>query len=171
MDKLILKIYSEFEAKKQAFIDNQLTPIKYMDLYRGQPVAPERFEIFALPAIFFNYNIDWTQSEKGSGLLTLDAHVLIDAGHHTDSVSPNKETGLSIVKYYRFIDYVLRYLESENTSKLKLISENPVETDYYNYHIMQYQAVITDTWVKHPMNEGTIEELVIDKGKPKFIID
>lgn len=171
MDKLLLKVYTEFEAKKQFFTDNNLKAIEHLDLYRGQPVAPKRFEIFALPAIFFNYTIDWSESEKGSGKLNLDAHVLIDAGHHTDNHSPNRESGLSIVQYYRMIDYVLRNLESENTSKLKLMSESPVETDYYNYHIMHYQAVITDTWVKHPMNEAIIEKIEINEGQTRFIVD
>lgn len=172
MDKLLLKIYDEFAAKAQDFVDAGLKPIAFLDLYRGQPIEPTRFEAYALPAIFFDYNIDWTQSENGAGLLTLDAHILIDAGHHTDNLSPNKADGLSIVKYYRYIDYVLRYLESENTSKLKLANENPVETDYYNYHVMQYQAGITQQFVVFPANEGTIEEIrITDKKLKKFIID
>ena len=105
MDNLYLKICERIKEREDLFIKYDLPTVKYIDLYRGQPLAPERFELYDIPAIFLEYNINWEQN-----ILSLNVHVVTDQTHSTSSISPNKLTGLQIFRMYKVIKHLLNDL-------------------------------------------------------------
>ncbi len=161
MINLYLKILETLqgeEAKKE-FESNKLTPIKYIDLYRGQPIRPGRFEYFDLPAVFVGYNINWRTHE-----VNLDIHVMLDQNHSTANISINKLKGLEIMKYYQVIRELLVDLESEETSKLQLSNEQSIEADVVNYQVITFSCKIEKV-IKQKYVESKIESIDIKEGE------
>ncbi len=151
MDKLYLKILERIDEKQDLFISNNVPVIKYIDLYRGQPLAPERFELFDLPALFLEYSINWE-----TNILSLGVHVVTDQTHSTSSISPNKMSGLEIITLYNVIKEVLKELSSKHTGKLKLVGERPAETDVVNYQILDFTCSIEEVTLEASYQEGII---------------
>jgi len=154
MENLYLKIIDKFNANKSLFIKHAAPIVQHIDLYRGQPLAPDRFELFGLPALFIEYNIDWER-----GKVTISAHVVTDSTQSTSSISPNRLTGLQIFKLYKVVKHLLKGLSSETTGKLKLTSEHPIESDVVNYQVFDFEASIIETPLEDKFAEGTIESL------------
>lgn len=145
MINLFLKIYQAFEAKKQVFLDAGLKPVLHIDKYRGQPLNPAQFEYYDIPAIFIDWRVTWSKAgEHYNGALTLEFHVVTDATWDTSNVSTNVEAGLKTILHHGLIRSVLDGLESENTSKLIRIDENPVDTGVVNYELMRYECTYYD---------------------------
>ena len=161
----ILETLQSEEAKKE-FADQNLQPIKYIDLYRGQPIRPARFEYFDLPAVFVGYTINWRTQE-----VSLDIHVMLDQNHSTSSISINKLKGLEIMKYYEVIRGLLVDLESEETGKLQLSNEQSIEADVVNYQVITFSCKIEKV-VKKKYVESEIKDINIDKGQiRRFFMD
>ncbi|PCH69407.1 MAG: hypothetical protein COC06_07630 [Bacteroidales bacterium] len=158
MENLYLKICQRIKERADLFITNNLPPVNYIDLYRGQPLAPERFELYDLPALFLEYNINWE-----SNLLTLNVHVVTDQTHSTASISPNKLTGLQIFTLYKVVKQLLNDLSSETTGKLKLTGERPAEADVVNYQILDFTCSIEESELEEKFAHGTIESLNVEK--------
>ncbi len=154
MDKLYLKILDTVETKQNLFISNNVPPIKYIDLYRGQPLAPQLFELYDVPALFLEYSINWE-----TNILNLSVHVMTDQTHSTSSISPNKLSGLEIMTLYNVVKEVLKGLSSEHTGKLKLVSERPAEADVVNYQIIDFTCSIEEVSLEEKYQEGVVEAI------------
>lgn len=144
MKNLYLKIIETLENGKDKFLLRGLAPIETIDLYNGQTEHPEDFE-FTCPALFIDYRIDW---ERGGavikkGVVSLDMHVVTHPGPGTESFSSALPDALKILDYYEIITALLEKVETENVSSLALISEEPMQTDYFCYHILRFSTVIT----------------------------
>lgn len=144
MQNLYLKILEQFKNNNHRFKELDLEPIRTVDMYSGQPDNPELFE-FTAPAVFVDYNIDW---EKGSaaikrGVLNLTLHIITDPAPGTESWSHNKEEGLRRLMYYTLILELIEGVRTDNVGSLYAISEQPEKTDYFDYHTITFQAVIT----------------------------
>lgn len=145
MINLFLKIYQAFEDKKQMFLDAGLEPVLHLDKYRGQPLNPAQFEYYDIPAIFIDWRIVWSKSGKSyDGKLSLDFHVVTDATWDTSNVSTNHEAGLKTIVHHALIRSVLDDLQSENTSRLVRVDENPVDTGVVNYELLRYECNYSD---------------------------
>lgn len=158
MENLYLKICSRIEEREDLFTKYNLPPVKYVDLYRGQPLMPERFELYSLPALFLEYNIDWKTK-----LLTLSVHVVTDQTHSTSSISLNKLSGLQIFTLYKVVKQLLNDLSSETTGKLELSNERPAEADVVNYQIIDFTCSIEESELEEKFAQGTIESLNVGK--------
>ncbi|MCT4640398.1 MAG: hypothetical protein N4A72_22060 [Bacteroidales bacterium] len=154
MDKLYTKIVDTLDENKAFFIKKGCTPIQHIDLYRGQPIAPDRFEIFNLPALFLEYAIDWQRE-----VLTLSVHVLVDPVADSSSISPNRLQAMEIFSLYKLIKHFLNDLSSENTGKLKLTSERPVESDIINYQILEFECTIEREYYNTSHEEISIKDV------------
>jgi len=104
----------------------------------GQPINPEEFE-FTLPAIFFDYNIDWN-----IGVINIDAHVVSEFEEDSGSIFENKELGLNYLKTLAICRYLITNQCTDYITRLKPYSERPAVTDCYHYHILSFQAQIED---------------------------
>ncbi len=165
MDKLYLKILEVFKQKEVLFTKYDLPAIKYIDLYRGQPLAPQNFELYDVPALFLEYAINWDTK-----ILNLSVHVVTDQTHSTSSISTNKMTGLQIFTMYNVVKEILKGVSSEHTGKLKLISERPAETDVVNYQIIDFSCSIEDVSMEEKYQEGIVGTIKTSK-KVSYIID
>ncbi len=166
MDKLYIAILEKITANATVFTDQQLPAPRFIDLYRGQPHAPERFEAMFTPCIFIEYEIDWKAGE-----LTLNLHVMLDMNHPTSSVSPNRLKGLDIIKFYKVLNTVVENLESENTGKLKRTNERPAETDAANYQIITYNTSISpEPVIDNTQTEVELLNVEISGELKKFIV-
>ncbi|WP_303008437.1 hypothetical protein [Coprobacter fastidiosus] len=126
MEELYLKIIELLSENKQLFKDKDLVPPKYIDIYDGQPENSEFF-FFTLPAIFFDYSIEWesiTSVRQGTALITI--HVLTLPTENTDNNSLNIQKGIKRLQYYKLIADILEGTETSTTSHLKLVKEEPV---------------------------------------------
>ena len=66
MNFLLQKIYRTFEANNSLLTDAGLQPVGTIDLYRGQPLNPEGFEYYEIPALFIDYSIAWERQGRVS---------------------------------------------------------------------------------------------------------
>lgn len=145
MTHLFLKICQAFEAKKQLFINAGLEPVTHIDRYRGQPLNPEQFEYYPLPAIFIDWRISWVKSGKNyDGDLSLDFHVITHAASDASNIATSSFEGLKNITYHALIRAILDNLESQNTGKLLREGENPVEAGAVNYQMMRYRCNYSD---------------------------
>lgn len=145
MINLFLKIYEKFEEKKSLFLDAGLKPVLHIDKYRGQPLNPAQFEYYEIPAIFIDWRIQWSKTGKAyDGRLSLDFHVVTDATWDTSNVSTNHAEGLRTIVHHALIRSVLDDLQSENTSRLQRVDENPVDTGVVNYELLRYECNYSD---------------------------
>lgn len=158
MENLYLKICQRIKEREDLFITHNLPSVNYIDLYRGQPLAPERFELYSLPALFLEYSTDWKTK-----LLTLSVHVVTDQTHSTASISPNKLSGLQIFTLYKVVKQLLNGLSSETTGKLELLIERPAEADVVNYQIIDFTCSIEESELEEKFAQGTIESLNVKK--------
>ena len=158
MKNLYLKICDKFKEREDLFVSKNIPAIRYIDLYRGQPLAPERFELYDLPALFLEYNINWEQNT-----LNLSVHVVTDQTHSTASISPNKLTGLEIFTIYQVVKHLLKDLSSTSTGKLKLTGERPAEADVVNYQIIDFTCSIEENEAEDKFAEVEIEKLKVNK--------
>lgn len=168
MEELYEKILERLQSQTalDLFAENDLPNIKYIDLYRGQPKSPGRFEYFDLPALFIDYSINWSVRE-----ITLEVHAVTDQNHSTSNISPNRLKGLDIIRYIEIIKDLLIDLETSVTSKLALQSEQPLEADVVNYHIVSFSCRAEKILLSSRVSTR-IEGVSVERGKiRKFRID
>ena len=119
-----------------------LTPPEHIDLYNGQPEAPEQFE-FTTPALFIDYAISWeVAGTMRKGELSVDVHILTDPTPETDNL-PDELSGMEKIDYYETVSDLLEKLSTSETSGLVLKSERPVATEYFNYHLLTFTCTIS----------------------------
>lgn len=144
MEELIKKIYQVLDDNQSVFTAAQLSPVKTIDLYKGQPINPEIFEFFETPALFLNHNITWSLVGKTyQGELTIEAHLLIDSPFEgTANIFTNHEEALRRNFYHKLVRKILDGIETNETTKLIRVSERPVDTGVVVYHILEYRCQI-----------------------------
>jgi hypothetical protein len=147
MQLLIKKIYEVFAANADIFTDAGLESVKTIDLHRGQPESPEKFEYFPTPALFLSFNIVWEKSGKiYVGKAVLDTHVVIDNPNEgTANLFTNHEEALKQVLYYRIVRKFLDNLESEESNKMVRAGERPVDTGVIVYNVISHSFNLYET--------------------------
>jgi hypothetical protein len=145
MKILYQAILTAFQSGAEIFTNDGLMPPVFIDLYDSQPEIPDQFE-FMCPAIFLDYSIAWEKNGmQRIGTVTMDVHVLTDATPSTSSISGRLPEGLKKIDYYEAVVNILEGITTEETSGLVLVSERPVSTDYFNYHILAFSCTISRT--------------------------
>lgn len=125
IDNIILRIAENSEA----FTQRNLIAPQTMDIYLGQPTAPDQFE-FDLPAIFIDYMADYA-NEK----LYFYLHVLQDYEEDTEHFAQNRADGMRFNDYLTVIKRLLNGVKMGGAfGVLKLYQELPVQTEFYYYH-------------------------------------
>lgn len=149
----LLKMYKIFEEKKDAFTKYDLDPNFFIDIYRSQPLDPELYEYFSLPAIFVDYDIQG-QGKGKPRLVTMTLHIVTDEMPDASNISLQQDTGLKRFLYHYIIQDLLEGNRLGNTTALKFISENIVDVPVVNYHnqVYQFEANLEDL-------AGTPEEI------------
>ena len=138
MTHLYLKIIDTVAANRERFVTEGL-PVPMVALYAGQPDAPQAFE-FTTPAIFVDYRIKWAQGNHNArtGEVVVDIHVLMDPVPGTESFSERRAEGLQKLRFYELVGEVLDGINSETTGTLALTGEEPMQTEYFCYHVLHF---------------------------------
>jgi hypothetical protein len=155
MTSLYQKIIETVTANNTSFTGKGLTAPVTIDLYAGQPDAPELFNFFT-PALFIEYSIEWEHGNRYAkqGKFLLDVHILVDPVPGTENYSLRQTEGLKKIEFYDLVSRLLDGLNSETTGTMALIGEEPRPTEYFNYHVLHFTGMIhkddRQTLTKHP---------------------
>ncbi|OFX62710.1 MAG: hypothetical protein A2066_18955 [Bacteroidetes bacterium GWB2_41_8] len=134
----LLALYQLLESKSSKFTDAELSPISFIDIYRSQPLEPQLYDYFPLPALF----VDYSMQGKGINqprLITMTLHVVTDELPDASNISEQKTAGLNRFLYLLFIQQILEGSKLGKTSALKFISEGVVDIPVANYHTQSYE--------------------------------
>ncbi len=141
----LLELYNTFEANKSKFSDRGLVGKFFLDVYRGQPLEPELYEYFSLPAIFIDYTMQG-QGQNKPRLVTMTAHIVTDEMPDASNISSQKTAGLNRFIYNLTIQEILEGCRLGSTSALKFIDEQMIDAEVNNYHTQswQFEAFLSD---------------------------
>ena len=134
----LLEIYLLFEANSSKFTDQGLSPISFLDVYRSQPLEPELYEYFPVPAVF----IDYSMQGKGRNqprIISITLHVITDEMPDASNISEQKGEGLKRFLYLLLIQQILEGSKLGKTTALKFVTENIVDVPVVNYHTQTYE--------------------------------
>jgi len=149
----LLNLYKRVEESKPLFDKYGLLSDWFIDVYRSQPLEPELYEYFPLPAMFVDYQLTGQGKDKAR-LVTMTLHTVTDEMPDASNISLQRDTGLKRFLYHIVIQKMLEGKRLGNTSPLKFISENIVDAPVINYHsqIYEFEAWLDDL-------AGTPEEI------------
>lgn len=149
----LLKMYKLFEENKDKFEKYDLSSDFFIDVYRSQPLEPELYEYFSLPAIFVDYDIQG-QGKGKPRLVNMTLHIVTDEMPDASNISLQQDTGLKRFLYHYIVQDILEGCRLGNTTALKFMSENIVDAPVVNYHnqVYQFESYIEDL-------AGTPEEI------------
>ena len=88
MRTIIEKISQRIEDNSDAYMSQGLSKPETIDVYMGQPLAPDQFE-FGLPAIFIDYMADYKNET-----LYVYLHVLQNYSENTENYAPDRVRGM-----------------------------------------------------------------------------
>ncbi len=141
----LLSLYTKLEAASQKFTGAGLAPFAFFDVYRSQPLRPELYEYFPLPAMFVDYTM------RGAGinqprLVTITLHIVTDELPDASSISSQKNEGLKRFMYNLLVQEILDGCKLGKTTALKFTSEDIIDAPVVNYHTHSYEfeAYIAD---------------------------
>ena len=134
----LIKMYKLFEENKEKLEQYNLISSFFIDIYRSQPLEPDLYEYFSLPAIFVDYDIQG-QGKNKPRLVTMTLHIVTDEMPDASNISLQQDTGLKRFLYHYIIQDILEGCRLGNTTALKFVSENIVDAPVINYHNQVYE--------------------------------
>ena len=129
-------------ASKLLFTEAGVKPVKEVDFYKQQYLTQELFEVLSLPAVLVQFDIIYDEKE----VKPAEAQITLHCCYETirDTSGRKKVTGDNALKFFDFVDTVyclVKDLESENTGKLKITSENQDKNDAIIYtHLLTFKC-------------------------------
>lgn len=149
----LLNLYKKFEENKAMFEKHSLISDWFIDVYRSQPLEPELYEYFPLPAMFVDYQLTG-QGKNKPRLVTMTLHTVTDEMPDASNISMQRDSGLNRFLYHVIIQKMLEGKPLGKTTPLKFISENIIDAPVVNYHtqIYEFEAWLDDL-------AGTPEEI------------
>jgi hypothetical protein len=107
-------------------------------VYRGEPLEPELYEYFSLPAIFIDYTMQG-QGKNNMRLVSLVLHIVVDELPNAANIAPENKEGMKRFLYCLTLQQVLEGQQLGKSTPLKFIVENPVDAPVANYHTHTYE--------------------------------
>lgn len=130
------------EKVKEIYRSLGVKPIKHLDLFNGQYLRPDMHEIFALPALFYEYTIAY--DDQGKGIMNLVIHLCQEQLRDASSISRSKNKALDVLRVHTVTKAALKRFESPYTGKLKLTSEQTVLDEIYFVTQLSYECSAID---------------------------
>lgn len=112
------------EQAIEKFTENSVKAVQQVDLYRGQYLYEEEFEQLLLPTVLVEFTINH-ETQKATIIL----HCCWEQIFESDNKSVDQESALKLFDFVDVIFDLTNDLESENTGKLKIISEGTQKDD------------------------------------------
>lgn len=140
MDKRLFQdIDQAFKDAAEIFEAAGVKPIAFIDRFRGQPLSPEKFEYYDLPALFIQRNIKWERVGRHyNAKAQLRFHLVADPTWDTSSISTNRDEAL---EYFTLLDQVRNVLDNfktEYTSTLFRDEDDEMDADVVFYDVLGY---------------------------------
>ncbi|HRO76510.1 MAG TPA: hypothetical protein PLP27_10225 [Crocinitomicaceae bacterium] len=118
-----------------------VTPVRYVDLYRGQYNAWENFDVVALPAVFVDWSADFTDPTQNESIVTVSLHLVYEQVSDTSNISSNQANALQFFDFINLVHKVVSTIQVSGTGKLKLKRQEPADLDRPGIvHILTYEA-------------------------------
>ncbi len=134
------KLFTTFqkEENKDRYRSAGIKPIQHIDLYTGQDVIPEKFEVMNYPALLVDWTIDYKTVPP---VATLNFHLCYEQLRDTSNMGKNTAEALKFIDFIEITDAVLKTIETEHTGKLNLISEgNKLDDTVVDVYNLSYQC-------------------------------
>lgn len=149
----LLNLYQRFEENKALFEQHGLSSDWFIDVYRSQPLEPELYEYFPMPAMFVDYQLTG-QGKNKPRLVTITLHTVTDEMPDASNISMQRDSGLKRFLYHVLIQKILEGKPLGRSTGLKFISEGIIDAPVVNYHtqIYEFEAYLDDL-------AGTPEEI------------
>ena len=134
------KITAKFESESvlDEFIKEGVSPPKYIDIYAGQDLDEDNFDLFGDNSLFVDWDIDHTTEPPTA---TVTFRLAYEQLRDTSNISLNRELGLKFLNYINQVHTVLDGFESEHTGKLELTKEGFNKMDsIVDIYILEYEC-------------------------------
>ncbi|MDT8347992.1 MAG: hypothetical protein RQ756_09335 [Flavobacteriaceae bacterium] len=153
-EKLIERL--ESPEVRQRFIDAGISPVRYIDLYAGQDLDEENFELFAQNTVLVDWEIDYEDPIKA----TINIYACFEQLRDTSNLSLNRSIALKFLDYVALVDSVVCSIESESTGKLEILSEGFNKMDsIVDIYLLTYECGFKPRAVDTGGLEGCVESL------------
>lgn len=133
---------------------------KFIDLYAGQDLDPESFDIYPCPAIFVSWSIDYRQKPA---VANLSFRLCYEQMRDTSSLGKNTAEALKFIDFIEITNDILEDFESPCTGKLNPATEElnlePIVVDQF---ILTYNCSYTKK--AREKITGSIENIKIKSG-------
>ena len=160
MKEFYNKIIEKFKSEEvlDEFIKDSVSPPKYIDIYAGQDLDEDNFDLFGDNSLFVDWDIDHTTEPPTA---TVTFRLAYEQLRDTSNISLNRELGLKFLTYVEQVHSTLEGFESEKTGKLVLTKEGFNKMDsIVDIYILEYECSYTGR--KNPqrnINEGSYDKV------------
>ncbi|SHK69547.1 hypothetical protein [Epilithonimonas mollis] len=169
MRELYLKLIDVFvknEDIKDKYRTAGLSPVQYIDLYSGQDVNSEYFELQIYPALFVNFSFDHRQKPT---LATITIRCCYEQLRDTSSLNVTTAEALKFLDFIELTDEIMQTVETSRFGKL-----TPATTDQQTEETVtdEFILVYSASYTKKPVEirTGTIEDLEITANRFKAML-
>ena len=166
--KKVIAVFEKAETKAK-FTDKEISPVGYIDLYAGQDLNEENFELFSQPALLIDWDVDHSGDVPRA---TVTFYCCFEQLRDTSNISMNRDLGLKFLDFVATIDAIASTIESETTGKLEIVSEGFNKMDsIVDIYLLTYECSYSGR--KNPLDKyqaGDYDKLNLD-GNLKYEFD
>ena len=170
MRELYLKIIDTFtknEDIKDQYRTAGLKPVQYVDLYAGQDVNPEYFELQIYPALYISFNFDHRPVPI---LATITIRCCYEQLRDTSSLSATTAEALKFLDFIEKTDEILQTVETERFGKLTTATtDQQIEETVTDEFVLTYTASYTKKPVE--FRTGNIDDITVKAGLYTQLLD
>ncbi len=128
------------QAAIDLFASRNMKKVMYVDLYKGQYLSPELFDVMPLPAVLMGWSINHEDETA-----TVNLHFVYEQVRDTSNKSLSQAEALKFFDYLNTIHQLVNEAESENTGKLKAVGFEPIQLDRVGIaHMLNYKCAYQD---------------------------
>lgn len=159
----------ELDENKAKFIEKNVAPVAYIDLYASQEQFEDNFELFAQNALL----VEWSVNYDGDvPIATVTLYCCFEQLRDTSNISFNRDLGLRFLDYIDAIDEVATSIETEKTGKLEIVSEGFHKMDsIVDVYLLTYECSYSGRKNPHDKYQAGDYENLDLKGNLKYEFD
>lgn len=164
--KKLIEVFENPENKAK-FTDQGISPISYIDLYAGQDLNEENFELFSQSVLFIDWDIDYSGDIPRA---TVTFYCCFEQLRDTSNISLNRDLGLKFLDYIDTINEVAGTIETAVSGKLDLISEGFNKMDsIVDIYLLTYECSYSGR--KNPLSKYQAGDYDTLKLNPNLTIE
>jgi len=149
-------------------IQNNLTEIKWVDLWHNQVSFLESEHPFPTPAIFLGFRIQDAQdtgNKTQTVNLQLDCYVYYETFADTYSGSWNQDSALAFIGILNDLYALLHGSFGTNYSSMRRISMSPVDTGGAgNLYLVSFSCVLRDYAAQDDLIDIEVDDVIVEPG-------